>query len=786
MDASSRESLERGYLQIANICGLEAQITVVKRWLSNVPESWALILDNADDISLDLSPYFPVGDRGVILITSRNPQCKAHSTVGSYQLGAMSETEAVTLMLKTAGVCDLSSQSILETAKSVVLTLGCLALAITQAGAVIREGRCEIGDYCTLYARRRKELLSQKAIQGGEDYRHTVYTTWEVSWQMIKVRSSEAGQEALELLQIFGFLHHEGIPEEIFSQACHNLRTYKKSDWMLSHLPQIILRRSHHEWVPDTLRVALSVLLSFSLIYRDKENLISIHPLVHSWVRDRLGPSAEEMVWTQTTSAIALSIPNTFRTADYQFRRALVPHIDTCLSFRKEGIFYLGNIGDDCYRMASDFALVYSEAGEIRKALQLLERVVEIRKRTLGEEHPNTLRSMYNLANRYSEAGKTPKALRLNEQVVETEKKTLGEEHPDTLSSLHTLAIRYSEVNRRHEALELLERVVEIKKRTLGEEHFTTLTGMNNLGIEYRERGDKGKALQLIERVLEIRNKTLGKEHPKTLESMHNLAISYSEIGRGQEALQLREQVLEIRKRTLGEGHPDTLASIHALAISYSDIGRGQEALQLREQVLEIRKRTLGEEHPDTLRSIFALAVIYRKMGRGEALQLSKHVLEVRKRVLGEEHPDTLNSISIVAICYREIGRGEALQLSEYVLEVRKRVLGEEHPDTLDSMMFVAIIYREMGRGEALQLIEHILEVRKRVLGEEHPDTLDSIMFVAIIYREMGRGEALQLSEHMREVRKRVLGEEHPKTLDSMHDLATNYDEAGERRKHCS
>ena len=187
------ENLERGYLQIANVCGLEVKVDVARRWLSNNPESWALILDNADDPRLDLSPYFPIGNRGIILITSLNPECTVHATIGSYELGAMNVDEAVTLILKTAGIRDLSNQSTRETARPVVLTLGCLALAITQAGAVIRQGYCRMEEYCMLYAQHRKELLSQKAIQGGDDYRYTVYTTWEVSRQMIEKMSSKAG-----------------------------------------------------------------------------------------------------------------------------------------------------------------------------------------------------------------------------------------------------------------------------------------------------------------------------------------------------------------------------------------------------------------------------------------------------------------------------------------------------------------------------------------------------------------------------------------------------------------
>jgi hypothetical protein len=48
---------------------------------------------------------------------------------------------------------------------------------------------------------------------------------------------------------------------------------------------------------------------------------------------------------------------------------------------------------------------------------------------------------MYNLANRYSEAGRRQEALQLLERVVAAQKRTLGEEHPDTLYSINNLAI---------------------------------------------------------------------------------------------------------------------------------------------------------------------------------------------------------------------------------------------------------------------------------------------------------------------------------------------------------
>lgn len=48
---------------------------------------------------------------------------------------------------------------------------------------------------------------------------------------------------------------------------------------------------------------------------------------------------------------------------------------------------------------------------------------------------------MHALALRYSDAGRRQQALQLIETVVASHKRTLGEEHPDTLASMHNLAI---------------------------------------------------------------------------------------------------------------------------------------------------------------------------------------------------------------------------------------------------------------------------------------------------------------------------------------------------------
>jgi hypothetical protein len=60
---------------------VDENIDSVKRRLANISQAWLLVFDNADDPKLGLAPYFPAGNRGDVIITSRNPQCQYYIVV---------------------------------------------------------------------------------------------------------------------------------------------------------------------------------------------------------------------------------------------------------------------------------------------------------------------------------------------------------------------------------------------------------------------------------------------------------------------------------------------------------------------------------------------------------------------------------------------------------------------------------------------------------------------------------------------------------------------------------
>lgn len=70
--------------------------------------------------------------------------------------------------------------------------------------------------------------------------------------------------------------------------------------------------------------------------------------------------------------------------------------------------------------------------GREQAALQLRQQTLEIRKRVLDDEHPDTLQAMNNIASSYLTLGRYQEALELDKKALEVRKRVLGDEHSDT------------------------------------------------------------------------------------------------------------------------------------------------------------------------------------------------------------------------------------------------------------------------------------------------------------------------------------------------------------------
>ena len=391
----------------------------------------------------------------------------------------------------------------------------------------------------------------------------------------------------------------------------------------------------------------------------------------------------------------------------------------------------------DIYRRRLD----RGEAGDYRKeqslAVKYYSKAIELQQQ-LGLEEA-LAHSLNNLAALYDSQGRYEQAEPLYIQALEIYKRILGENHPDTASSLNNLALLYDSQGRYEQAEPLYIQALELTKRINGENHPDYARSLNNLALLYRSQGRYDEAEPLYIQALELYKQLLGVNHPFTATSLNNLALLYNSQGKYEQAEPLFIQALELRKRILGENHPSTASSLNCLAFLYRSQGRYEQAEPLFIQALELRKRILGENHPYTATSMNNLAALYNSQGRyDEAEPLYIQALELRKRILGENHPDYAQSLNNLALLYRSQGRYEQAEpLYIQALEIYKRILGENHPYTATSMNNLAFLYDSQRRyDQAEPLYIQALEIYKRILGENHPDTKTTRENLEIMQRE--------------------------------------------------
>lgn len=218
----------------------------------------------------------------------------------------------------------------------------------------------------------------------------------------------------------------------------------------------------------------------------------------------------------------------------------------------------------------------YSKLGDYPAAQSQLERALEIRRRILGEEHPDTLVSMNNLAGLFRDQREYARAEPLLETTLEVNRRIRGEEHPDTLLSMNNLALLYRDQGQFARAEPLFVAALEGCRRVRGEEHPDTLKTMNNLALLYKNQGQFAKAEPLYVTSLEAFRRGWGEEHPYTIKSMSNLAGLYLAQGQIAKAKPLIVKALEVSRRVLGEEHPDTLILENNLA----ELGRNIQATE--------------------------------------------------------------------------------------------------------------------------------------------------------------------------------------------------------------
>ena len=238
-------------------------------------------------------------------------------------------------------------------------------------------------------------------------------------------------------------------------------------------------------------------------------------------------------------------------------------------------------------QMSNVMGNVYEKLGLYSRAKPLLERSAETRRHILGPNHPDTLRSMDDLAWVLYREGHYPEAEKLQRETLDTRRLVVGPSRQDTAESAMHLAATLEGEGRYAEAEKLEQEAFDISKRSLGPEHPFTLVTMSNLAGTLELEGRYPEAKTLLGQTLDLERHALGAEHPATLASMTDLAGTLIKMGQYAEAEQLQQQTRDIQRRVLGPDHPETAGSTYNLACLAAREGERDKALALLREAVD-------------------------------------------------------------------------------------------------------------------------------------------------------------------------------------------------------
>lgn len=327
IDAGSEESIIASYIRLGEdkrLFNLKEELStkdkifIVKNWLENVaPKGWLLLYDNVDKYDNEtLSKLIPV-QGGKILITSRHTEW-----ANCIMVDVFSEMEALEYV-KTV----LEEETIHEDVIKLINLMQRLPLALAHACAYIKYNHITITDYLAID---RIQLLSQKLELSEEKY-NPVTMTWDITLE----RMQQELPEAVEVLYICAYFHHQNIPE---------------------YLIKTFFKKKESKFQEHKTNNTIRVISEYSMAQYDEEkNTISFHSLIQEVIRNSLEKADEKFIWTQTCLNI---IHEHFMPEKKQQTAELIVHVESLLGWTDK--YCPEDHYNNQYQAVADYAFGYS------------------------------------------------------------------------------------------------------------------------------------------------------------------------------------------------------------------------------------------------------------------------------------------------------------------------------------------------------------------------------------------------------------------------------------------
>ena len=540
------------------------------RWVEK-QRNWLVILDDANPH--EASGLIPRRGDGHALITSVNPNWSAIADT-KIALGGLVPDEAISFLTKRTGL--LRSDAMLNVAEE----FDFLPLALEQAAAYVEATGTDFVAYDQLLASHRAVLLGEDERSPFTDYPKSVYT----AIGMNVSRVNEDSPNAMALLAFIAFLGHGGISRELIRDALE---------------PQII--QSGEDFDEYVFSQMVAVCAKYSII-SVKGDIISVHPLIQSFMMDHFTDEAREGWNRYALSYLSAIFPSEVENSStWPICDQLIDHVVSAAKHAE-------------YRSWSDEYIhaLYANAGaylhELRRdqqAYELLSAAYQDELLTYGEDDPRVALAMNNLIITLGDLERIDEAIDFGLKAVSI----LTKDDQTRLDYNIELGKLYSNISRiylhKHDdyesAISYLKKAYEIHRDSLGEQHFTTAIDLNNIGTVYRKEGKWPQAYDYFQRAVSIHRSRLQDDDSRLAIAIYNLATSSYNLGFFVMTKRLLREAIAMNdsfsRRAVS---PNQFDAVSGLAYVLRDHNQPGESLKWFDRAIDISSALYGADSPKT------------------------------------------------------------------------------------------------------------------------------------------------------------------------------------------
>jgi tetratricopeptide (TPR) repeat protein len=627
---------------------------------------WFLIFDNADRIddpyeSPSVIELIPRGEYGCVLTTSRNRASNGELASAGCEVEEMMESEAIQFCLKCSR--KQKSESVEQEAKILVKMLGCLPLAIEQAGSYVRTKGVSLSRYISLYETNTSRALEQPLPKSHtQHYQHTVAKTWKISFDEVSNRDPLAS----EILRLMAFLDGTRIQKELFEVGGKNLT----NQWKLSKATT---------W---TIEEALGCLQSYSLVRPLESNDVSIHLLVQQVIRKHVNLSEQDF----SNAALQLVGSQFPRGGDLEnIGQCLkyVSHAKVCVQNDS-----LGGYSDELVQLMGSLGAFFESNGEYNLAIDQYKQALRIKETEFGGDHIKIVNTINNLGSVYNSQGKYDLAIDQYKQALRINEEATGVDHIDMAATINNLGNTYNCQGKYDLAIDQYKHALRIYEKKFGVDHISTANTINNLGAMYHRQGQYDLAIDQLKRALTIKEMAFGVDHINMVDTINNLGGAYNSQGKYDLAIDQYKRALWVNEKAFGVNSHITIASIiHNLGNTYHSQGKYDLAIDQLKRALTIKEKAFGVDHINMADTINNLGRTYNSQCKYDlAIEQYERALSIYEKAFGVDHINTTDTIMNVGPVRKSQGQVQTAE-RQFVRghDIFQSNWGSLHPASLNA-----------------------------------------------------------------------------------------------------